>query len=653
MNSGKVDGIIQVLPDDLKQEFSLLTENEKKLFIATVSDPEVLPLLYAIDFKEVPVSPREFFTNPYFVGEALVWNDKEKRGIYPKWLDELCYVLEPKNQVYEWILSGSLGAGKSTAAFCSQVYIIYWLNCLRNPHAYLGMLPSAPIEIFLFSITLTTAEDAGVSRLERIVNGSPYFRRNFPVNKRRRQRGGKRGNDFDYKLEFPPFLEIVEGSKESHFISRDIIGGVLDEANFVPQPRKTGALSYDATSRAFSLYTGLRNRIESRFMKQGKVFGLMCLISSAATRFDFLEQHKKHQRENGHAHISEFPLYGVKPWEYSGRSFFVIIGNERKNSKIIEESIDKSFDKPFEYSGSERIEKIPIEHLEAFRRDLPKALREISGVPSETAYPLIPDRDLIGLAADHSREHPFDGPVTISHQNDTGLEIFLKPQRLVKWEGNILVPKYHRGRPRHIHIDLSKNQCATGISMGCVCGYQESKTAGYDGKVVVGKSPIIWMDFSLQINPPEPPGEIDYSKIRYFIRYLRDEFHFPIKIVSFDGWQSVDSRQILLKEGFPEVEILSVDRDPGPYLATRSAVVERRILWPPYPPFEEELATLQLLTEGKNTWVEKPAGGLKDVSDSVAGVVWWCNEEAHKNNEAEIEAQIAVKKRQLMMPIVR
>ena len=613
--------LVDELPEDIRADVGRLSPEEQQLFFAALVDPKTLGLLYSVDYTEVPVPPEVFFSSPYYFGKDMVWDPKEHRGLFPVWFDELCYVLNPDNRINEFILSGSLGSGKTTCAMSALMYQIYKLSCLRDPHAYLGMLPSAPIEIFMFSVTMTTVEDAGVARFERLLGQSPYFRKKFPITRRRRFRGRHGSDPYDFKLEMPPFLEIVQGSQETHFISRDILGGMLDEANFVKQAKGTGALNYDSTSKVFNLYQSLRNRIESRFMKQGQNLGLMCLISSAATRFDFLEQHKRRQRDDPHVRIAEYPLYDVKPWEYAGKKFRVLIGTEHSNSRILAEG-----EQP-DMSVSTQIIEVPSEHEDAFKRDISRALREISGVPSEVISPFI-QRDYIGRSVDTVRRHPFkvESP-SISHLSPIPLETYLQSQDLARWAGSRLVPKHHQAAARYIHCDLSKNQCATGLTMGCVCGWQETSNMGPDGYPVVSRSPLIWVDFTLQILPPEAPGEIDYSKVRAFIRYLRDSLHFPVAKVSFDGFNSIDMIQILLKENF-DAEVLSMDKTPGPYLALRAALMENRVLRPPYPPLDTELATLRMIVEGGKVWFERGAGEFKDVADSIAGVVFWCQEES-------------------------
>ena len=56
-------------------------------------------------------------------------------------------------------------------------------------------------------------------------------------------------------------------------------------------------------------------------------------------------------------------------------------------------------------------------------------------------------------------------------------------------------------------------------------------------------------------------GEVDLAQVRELILAMRGR-GFPIAQVSYDGWQSADSQQILRRHGL-RVETVSVDRDTG------------------------------------------------------------------------------------------
>ena len=114
---------------DIIREYESLDDEERELVIRSINDPEMYSLLVNIDFAEDPISPREFFSSPYYIGSHNVWDDNEKTGLFPLWNRELCYVLDPNNGIIEWVLSGCLGAGKTQAALFACMYKLYWLTC--------------------------------------------------------------------------------------------------------------------------------------------------------------------------------------------------------------------------------------------------------------------------------------------------------------------------------------------------------------------------------------------------------------------------------------------------------------------------------------------------------------------------------------------
>ena len=125
----------------------------------------------------------------------------------------------------------------------------------------------------------------------------------------------------------------------------------------------------------------------------------------------------------------------------------------------------------------------------------------------------------------------------------------------------------------------------------------------------------ITVELMAQITPP-PGGEIDLAQVRSFILALRER-GFVIGGVSYDGYQSADSRQILQRRGLP-VKIISVDRDMARYQMLRELAHERRLRLYHYKPFLEEAAQLEVIRQQR---VDHPRGGSKDVTDAVAGAV--------------------------------
>ena len=145
--------------------------------------------------------------------------------------------------------------------------------------------------------------------------------------------------------------------------------------------------------------------------------------------------------------------------------------------------------------------------------------------------------------------------------------------------------------------------------------------------------PEVWADLVVRLTAPHLPpasaegqgdplatrdsrlatSEIDFARVRELIVDLRRR-GFHLAQVSFDGWQSVDSRQILRRQGF-RTALVSVDRDLGPYETLKELVNTSRLHLPPYEPLLRELTRLELVAGRK---VDHPRGGSKDAADALA-----------------------------------
>jgi hypothetical protein len=156
-----------------------------------------------------------------------------------------------------------------------------------------------------------------------------------------------------------------------------------------------------------------------------------------------------------------------------------------------------------------------------------------------------------------------------------------------------------KGKWYYIHIDLALRRDAAGFAMG----HQEGDE--------------IIIDFMLRIQAP-PNGEILFSDIREMIYDLDKRCRFHIAYISFDGWQSIDSIQILNQKGY-NCETLSVDKDTAAYDTLKEKMQEGKLKTYRYEPFIQEIRRLELV-EGKK--IDHPPKGSKDVADAVAGVVY-------------------------------
>jgi len=224
--------------------------------------------------------------------------------------------------------------------------------------------------------------------------------------------------------------------------------------------------------------------------------------------------------------------------------------------------------------------------------------RDFGARPPHTVEGYYPDPERWVRQAGPDREHPYD---------ENG--------RLGDWFKPCCDSK------RFVHVDLGATRDACGLAMAHKpvpgCPWYE-KVDGEDSPT----AKRIVVDVVLQIVPPrqrEHKGEISFERVRQHIRDWQDRgFNVKGGMVSFDGWQSLDSRQILKREGFRTKEF-SLDRDTEGHDTLQELVNTDALGYYRHDVLIREAQQLQLV-RGKK--VEYPKGGSKDVVDAVAGAVY-------------------------------
>ncbi|MEA3401157.1 MAG: hypothetical protein U9R79_07945 [Armatimonadota bacterium] len=281
------------------------------------------------------------------------------------------------------------------------------------------------------------------------------------------------------------------------------------------------------------------------------------------------------------------------------RGLLVMISSPRHRGDFLERKLEEAKENPRIYASrkatwelkpedaycGERFEceglMVPVEYRPEFRRNKLRALRDLAARPAEAFEPFIRDATVLERAIDDSIPEAFD---------DRGR----------------LLPEYRTEdrQPRFVHVDLGLSRDACGIAMA----HCEPCPEGGDGPVVI-------VDLMRRIEPPEG-GELQFAGVRELILTLADR-GFRIEQVSFDGYESADSRQILKRRGL-KVKLVSVDRSVEAYETLKELLNEGRLRWYRYEPVLQECKGLELVQGRK---VDHRQGGSKDVADAVAGAV--------------------------------
>lgn len=194
-----------------------LSEKEKEIALKILNDlskgdeKSFNQLKYA-DYKEIPVDIETFISNDRYLGKA--WKDSKGRlKLYPYWLKRL-KELFPDNISTNYnnaIFTGARGLGKSEAAIICMLYLMYRLMCLKNPHEYLHLKPTEKVAFAFMNITLTLAEEIGVTKFQATVKSSPWFL----------ERGTLTGRG-EQTWNPPDWISIIIGSQASHVIGQPI-----------------------------------------------------------------------------------------------------------------------------------------------------------------------------------------------------------------------------------------------------------------------------------------------------------------------------------------------------------------------------------------------------------------------------------------------
>ena len=585
---------------------------------------DTLENLWKIDYKELPVSPKQFFLDDYYLGAV-------GRGLYDANVKELCHVLDPARQYMELICTGSIGWGKSTIAVLACIYKLYHCLCLRNPAEYYGLVSGSLLVTMFFGIDMMRAGVSLWGKLASYLGLSPYFTKKGFVNEK---------GLADYKIIFPRSegIEMRTGSLPKHALSLDTVGGVLDEMEFRVNKKSP---DYGSENKAYELYRNVRSRIVNRFPNQ--VPGLMCVVSSAGTSSGFMVRHIEKVADDPRVYVASHSAYEVAPHKYSGKTFRVEIGDELYSSRLL-------LDDEVAREGA-HIEHVPVEHREDFDRNLDEAIQDICGVTTVGTAKLIANRVRMYECVDVERKNPFLREVIELGIMTSGHDIsdFLEKEKIASYYVDSIlhrhVPLVNPNVVRFVHVDMAESHDCVGLVMGHLKGFKEYTIEGdveglarmrdADLSVMNGKfknrdardardafdrvvhHPVVYIDLALGIYPPEG-DQIDFTKVSEFLFFLRQELGFKIGSLTTDQFQSTHLRQIHAKAGV-KTKTFSVDRDDKAYLDLRNAFYHGCVEMYNHEKLVEELKDLEY--DRYRRRVDHTEGGSKDIADCLASVV--------------------------------
>lgn len=580
---------IQHLPD------ARLREQYGHAMTEVAKDGDLTHMLELARYKRGLADLDEFLYSPTYLGV-------EDGELYPGVLETL-EALDGEQYV-ECVMKGAIGGGKTTTANISMIRQIYKISCMRNPQQTFGVQQHSSIVFTIQSVRLNTAKQAVFEEFGKFLDNSPYFREIFPYDRRI-------SSQMRFTQQHVSVLPV--SSSTSGAISMNVIGGLLDEVNFmqrVQNSKNAGASDDGEFHQARELYLNLSKRRRSRFMNKGKLPGTLFLVSSSRYPDDFTEEKAQEAAMCG-GDDPEIYVYSKSLWESKGRhryedeDFRVLIGNERTRSRILGEN---------EQINGEglRIIEVPMDFKREFEKDIDGSIRDLAGQTTLASHPFIHNRESIFDCMDLA--DAYDYKSVIGHE-DIDLEISVPTVLEERVRSDV-------NQMRVAHVDLAVTRDSAGVAVGHIAGTRTIERVNPETKQrTVEVLPVVAYDLILRVMPPRD-GEIDFAKIRQILYDLRDNHGIPIKVVTTDGFQSTDFRQILAKKGFAS-DYLSMDRTTQPYKTLRDAFYDKRVILPRHQTLVKELTELEYVRAGSKEKVDHKPRGSKDIADAVCGVAMY------------------------------
>lgn len=589
---------LNLLPNKIKDAYMSCSSEERvylRQILQELADWGESPTynnIWLADYSEIPVSIDTFLESDTFLGKVT----RNGKAVYPAWRTCMRDVFNAGNKFNEVVLTGATRIGKSSTAITMTAYMLYRLMCLRDPQEYFHKKDVSKFSILFFNITKDLAKGVAFREFNDTLRTSPWFCSHG--------RFSKSEENF-YYIPDGGKISIDYGSDASHGLGKQVFVGLMDECSFA----KAGVKDVNkAKEHMKSLYDTISARIKGTFRQNGEVYGKLFAISSKKSDSDFMEYYVSTKLAAGGA--SEMYIFDKPQWEvlpksmFSDKTFYIAVGSKNQKGFVVppeqenEEALDELRSQGF------TILEPPIDMMVDFKSDFDIALRDLAGisVPGTLSYIT---KDTVKACINYSRRNPFyNSKISLGTKDTFTIEEF--------FHLDAIDPLIKRC-PMYIHMDLSLNECNSGLSGICISGRKDILDA--DGKVI--SHPCFTHVFSLAIEAPRG-DQIPYQKIVNFIVWLRRQ-GFNIAGVSRDQYQSEYVGQQLVSAGFDDSKV-SLDRTPDPYLAFRSILLEQRIDLLECEILEDELIHLQ--RDSLSGKVDHPVGGSKDVSDSVAGAVW-------------------------------
>ncbi len=548
---------------------------------------DVFNALSGDEFEEIPVGIEEFVED-YLQHPSLSKNQysiiKASTQIFS--LDTLKTLYDEEaatlryNETYNEIICAlGKGSGKDMMARISCAYVIYLLLCLRDPQKYFNKPTNDSIDVMNIAINADQANRVFFRQFVQLIKGCEWFAGKF--------------DDKRNEVNFIKNINLVSGHSESESLEGyNVIFVVLDEISGFAEDSTSGNKK---AKTAQSIYDMHRASVDSRFPKEGKLI----LLSFPRYENDFISQRYDDvvQDKIVTTRSHTFKRKPELPDGTEGNEFVV----------TWEEDTILSYKYPKMYA-------------------LRRPTWEVNPTKSIDDFTRAFDANIIDALARFAAQPTKAGDNAVFKNHKAIEETFIGTNGVdmdgIFWDGLKADPN----KEYYIHVDLAQKHDRCVVAMAHV---EKWVTIELGGSKMRETHPTVKID-AVRWWQPTSDMTVDFEWVKDYIHALRVR-GFNIKLVTFDRWNSHDTRNDLEARGM-KTDNLSVGNDH--YTDYISIMYDQRLIGPDIPELKTELEELMWI-KGK---VDHPRKGFKDLSDGTCGAIF--NAVKHtarpKNNVVEV-----------------
>lgn len=549
-------------------------------------------------FEEEPVPLDRWLADPYYIELGFTPGPEQLNALrhvewiyHPETWEALGWVRPDVKLVNFICLKWGKGSGKDTISQVGLLRIAYLLQCLRSPQGYYGIGLHSPIHLTNIAVSAPQANNVFYSPLKELIKASSYFK--------------GRANTGATKTTFDKGIELLSGHSDvASQEGMNLLAGVADEISEFKtkeelEKSKTQVSGGRAAKQsAESIDNMIRSSGRSRFPQVHKALYL------SWTRFkgDYISR----LYAEGLAAQEKDLAGGVRTrWWVSHKATW-----EANPSKF-----KSDFDDEYE-------------------RDAENARGKYECNPPDAEDAFIKNKVALGLAFPERARNPVEHVIVEGPDPDV-------PGQYGWQAAFIFADEFQpvHGVPYAVHIDLAHTGDKAGFAMCHVSGkHGRDRDEADETRLIT--MPEITLDLAHQF-AQGPHGEIELRWARQLVFRLVER-GFNIKTVTLDGYQSVDTIQMLnaaLASRNPQLpaekrkvaDYLSVDRNTEAYDTLKSAIYSQLFKGYRLPICGEGATAEECIWFREMKGLQRIGGlslrakidhqpyGSKDVSDAIAG----------------------------------